>query len=596
MNKKMKRLGVLLLTLAFISSTSICWGMEIMEEPSSENLTTNEAIENYNLQVDQYNEFVEGYNEWVDNEYEKASEDYNKEVEEVTLHNEKEAQKEKDIEEANKKEEERVEEAIQHNNEEKEKVKEVEAANAEETQKVEENKAALEKQEQLNQKIEKFKEKGLENSTTDPEGAPSTFEVTQPSETKTIKVEKSETPSEKTYNVTNVHLYVDEEAGGIYYGTWVEDNKFLINPEMLAHMVLVEWETTNVNENDTVTVVSEARQMGYSSAAFYRYMEGYTNGYWLPTSELVTTAVYTDTTTWGVGGQQISFSYEDGSTDNKGVKNTICLWTYNFMRYGPEPEKVEPYEPNYQTYEPDYWDTEYHFQTYIPNIWELPMAPVKDEHLKQLSHKDLLEEETVEEPTEEVETEETEEVEEIEKIEEAEKVEETKPTPQSRHKRTAPVPTPTPTQIIRVNTIPAPTVEEVIEEQIETFEKEQKEETSELPERSVPQSAPTQTGAWALINLIATLLMCILTILLLISAIINRVTKEEDEKVKNKMWLRIIAGLLAIVAIIIFILTENIWLPMILIDKWTWLMVVLLLIQVCFVILSRRKIEKTEQE
>ena len=83
---------------------------------------------------------------------------------------------------------------------------------------------------------------------------------------------------------------------------------------------------------------------------------------------------------------------------------------------------------------------------------------------------------------------------------------------------------------------------------------------------------------------------------------VNQKDKDEDEdenkeyKVKNKIALRIISIIISIISLIFFLLTEDITLPMVLIDKWTIYMIIILVIQCIIVILSKHKVKEYEKE
>ena len=79
-------------------------------------------------------------------------------------------------------------------------------------------------------------------------------------------------------------------------------------------------------------------------------------------------------------------------------------------------------------------------------------------------------------------------------------------------------------------------------------------------------------GHWALINLISAIGSVLFGILLLVS-------KHEDDdetRKRNRMW-KIVAVVDALAAIVVFALTENMKLSMVLVDKWTILMVLLII-------------------
>ena len=120
------------------------------------------------------------------------------------------------------------------------------------------------------------------------------------------------------------------------------------------------------------------------------------------------------------------------------------------------------------------------------------------------------------------------------------------------------------------------------------------------------------TGAWALINLILTIVTTLLSILLLIGYIGRKKKALEDEdgnvvldengkevmeyeKNKKGLW-RLISIIPALIAIIVFIFTEDMTLPMIFVDKWTILHVVIALVQVVVMVLCKKKKDENDED
>jgi fimbrial isopeptide formation D2 family protein/uncharacterized repeat protein (TIGR02543 family) len=115
----------------------------------------------------------------------------------------------------------------------------------------------------------------------------------------------------------------------------------------------------------------------------------------------------------------------------------------------------------------------------------------------------------------------------------------------------------------------------------------------------VPDPPTPEAGSWALINLILTILGTLASLGMIIAYFFNRKEDEEDEdgedRVRTKrLWIRIINVIFAIVAIIIFILTEDIRLPMVLFDWWTILHIIIFIIQAVLLFLSTRRKEEDE--
>ena len=120
------------------------------------------------------------------------------------------------------------------------------------------------------------------------------------------------------------------------------------------------------------------------------------------------------------------------------------------------------------------------------------------------------------------------------------------------------------------------------------------------------------TGAWALINLILTIVTTLISILLLIGYIGKKKKALEDEdgnvvldengkevmeyeKNKKGLW-RLISIIPALIAIVVFIFTEDMTLPMIFVDKWTILHVVIALVQVVVMVLCKKKKDENDED
>ena len=72
--------------------------------------------------------------------------------------------------------------------------------------------------------------------------------------------------------------------------------------------------------------------------------------------------------------------------------------------------------------------------------------------------------------------------------------------------------------------------------------------------------------------------------------------EEQSKGYKRRKWLRLASTITAIVSVIAFFLTEDITLPMILMDKWTLLMAAFLIVQIIFVLFGRKWKELDEND
>ena len=114
-------------------------------------------------------------------------------------------------------------------------------------------------------------------------------------------------------------------------------------------------------------------------------------------------------------------------------------------------------------------------------------------------------------------------------------------------------------------------------------------------------------GHWALINLVCALLSVLLGVIVILSKRKKDEEEDEDEQVveseeddeetstRHRRW-KVVAGIDAIVSVVVFIFTENITLPMQLVDKWTILMVVFLLVNVVSTYFARKWHEEDEDD
>ena len=131
-----------------------------------------------------------------------------------------------------------------------------------------------------------------------------------------------------------------------------------------------------------------------------------------------------------------------------------------------------------------------------------------------------------------------------------------------------------------------------------------------IKEEATPQAAPK--GHWALINLIAAMLSVVLAVVALLAKhakdededdegkddqVVANENEDDDENesTRHRRW-KVIATIDAILAVVVFILTENISLPMVLVDKWTALMVLFGLISIVSTYFARKWHEEDEDE
>jgi len=475
---------------------------ENIEQPQQPIITDDMPIEEANVLIDQYNTQVDVYNENVKATNAVKEKEYQEEVQKVEEHN-------------------RIED-----------------------EKVEQNQKDLEKQEKLDQKVAADSQSKLPTQTTNSNSIPTSWEndTSDSGNAKTITVEKNN--SDQTYKVANLHIYVDEEMKDLNCAEVSNDN-FYLSLLTNNHMILGEWEIITVGNNDIVTVYSHSALYPHSGALFLRRLEGYTNGYWLPSQEFYTTTIntYED---WTAAGPSTVFSYDSGTTDKAPIKNVLNIFTYSFLRYGAEPVRVEKYNPNYLEYPEE-------IQYLIPLD--------KIDRLKETQSDIINNPTTTDDPITSEITNET-----LNAV-----------TTINQNNNT----------IMTANYIPNQYNNTQV---VTTTITPQEKDTVNITDDSTPLTKmPRVIHTWALLNLVLT----IMTILLAI-----KIPKEEDENnnTKIKKHNNIVQLLFGIFAMIVFIFTENVRNMMILTDQFTIIMFIIFICGLVFAILNRDKEEEREEE
>ncbi len=159
-----------------------------------------------------------------------------------------------------------------------------------------------------------------------------------------------------------------------------------------------------------------------------------------------------------------------------------------------------------------------------------------------------------------------------------------------------PVVVATPPQVVEDEDVPAGAIE---------VDEDGQAQIVDIAEEDTPLAAGTETNnsAWALVNLISMIVTAILAIILFIQAFKKKDEEEEaqmtedqieDEKKRKR---RKLLGLIpAIAAIVAFVLTEDIFSPMAFVDKWTILMIIILVVEALVCYFTRKKDEDQKSD
>jgi len=153
-------------------------------------------------------------------------------------------------------------------------------------------------------------------------------------------------------------------------------------------------------------------------------------------------------------------------------------------------------------------------------------------------------------------------------------------------------------------TTPTPPEDEPVREPAQPDESEpaQPDESTPAPIEQQDPADPTAVFSgpvWALLNLILMILALVFSVILFVMIFTGRKKKEnenadavegEEEETKGKRGLiwRILAIVMGVVSLVVFLLTENLSNPMVFVDTWTLLMVIISVAQVILMLVLRQ--------
>ena len=459
---------------------------------------------------------------------------------------------------------------------------------------------------------------------------------------KTIKVEKGETESDIKYDVVNVHIFLKHKSAleAIFYGEYYNDYDFdrgqvldytedPTNPEktfitlpksILSDMVMIEYEHIEADKNDTVVLLNQGQLFTttYSSKdretgevtwkstedtlMTGRYIDGYTAGdYWVNDGMLLHNGQTLESSaeyTASYGAREI-VTYQNKNENYLNWIGRKAMTVYNQFVYGWFTSDSNPKPAAVTQYEGDMLDS-------LALLGKLDHVSEPEKIEEPVIIDKVIDDPTdTDETVPAVITDNTDNSTDDNKTETVITVNEDTAAPAQPQHNEAPV------IIETVNTpeyIPAAAPVMTVTEEIT--------ETAEIAEAAIPMAAPQMAeiadditplaiGSWALINLILAAGAALLSILTGLFHFIGREDDDDDnndstdnnsEELKRHGLIRILNILSGIAAVILFIRTEDMRLPMVLTDRWTIVMAVIFLVNLVLAVLSRKSREDNEEQ
>ena len=612
---------IVAMTLAMMMSAAPVWGAafaadefaaEQPDKPVAESYKDNDKIEDYNKKVDEYNKAAEDYNKSVDKEYAAAVEETNAKNAVIDQQNEAELQRVREAEERNSEAQKAADEenakiaaenqenerlVSEHNAKEDELVAKSEAARNEALAKNEEAAAHNEAVDKYMKDLDQY-QKDLNKYNKDlyyqgqilARGYENVAAYNKMIETKYNGPAKASVEKNKsTKKVTSNDLYRIEEAE-VKSGRMV---KVHIEHNFIDVGMTIE-ENFEIDENDVLFINSVAAGAGSSTkpgyaSFYYNTDEAHTMGYWTAAGEMMMDNAVYKNWNWNCGGEY-EISYKDG-TNHPGDITDIDVY-YDYMwtglrTYATFDEPVEPtapvkpeslekvdavdvpelYTANYKVYE-----GKENVQAVLENIIEANILerladPVRKAYIEYLDHMALFEVPEMAAPVVAAGTDDS--------------------TPAAPEKKAT---TAKKAGKAAANNDAAATTE-ITDEQ--------------TPMAAVPatitdsQSPLAINSSWALLNLIMTIITGIISAVLLVGIFGKKEDENEDGEeveIKRHRLARFMSLIPAIGAAIIFIITEDMSNPMALIDGWTILMAVILLIQVVVAMIAKKSKDENEDD
>ena len=136
----------------------------------------------------------------------------------------------------------------------------------------------------------------------------------------------------------------------------------------------------------------------------------------------------------------------------------------------------------------------------------------------------------------------------------------------------------------------APAAEEIEENEIPMA-------APEIEDEVIPAAAPAESSAWALINLVCTALSILAALGMILTFFRRKKAQEENEEESSEQkrrGVKFLGILPAAISAVVFLLTEDMSRPMQLTDKWTVLMLVILIGSLVLALATKNRKQKSE--
>ena len=576
---------------------------EAPEAPIAESYEDNDKIADYNRKVDEYNAAAENYNKAVDEEHDRAVEETNRKNEEIAAYNEAE---EKRVSEAKARNEQAAKDAEERN-------RQIDEENAAGRKAAEEARDAKYESDlaKYNEDVEQYKAKAAqyESDLKMEQRIKNAGYQSVEQYNNMINTHYNEPADKSVEKNANAQKLGAADTYSIQEAEVKSGRKIKVTVRHNFYDTDISYtEEFEIDANDIITfkplcAMAENTNPGYA-AFYYNTDENHSMGYWMESDSYVgTNAKYHDSG-WECGDTHV-ISFRDGTVRRNDIEDIEVEYNYAWMalrKYATYNVPTAPDTPEAPVKgEIDFEDAPY-VDAVLEDIIDADIldfleSPEKKAYLDFLTHMDLFDIPPMPEADPaDVDTPETPAAPEAPEAPETSNT--TDSTAATSVNAKAAAPAAAPAIMTGTNTQTVNAAAAINNGEAPLAANEGTADTAVIDDGQAPRT--NSVSAWALINLIAAIITVVISAVTVIFGLRKKEDDEDEEKEEDrtnrKIFVRGLGVAAAVISVIVFILTEDMSLPMQMTDDWTLLMIVILAVEAVIAAASKKTTREGEEK